>query len=265
MATSKRILTFILLFSFFNLQSFAHHPHDMFGRFANHNDVLKYGFDAFRAGRRAEAFAAFEYGAIHNHLPSQWKLARMMQSGVGGRVDDLGAYRLFEKIVSRFEDEAVQITDRPYVSNATISLGDYAMTGISDISGTSIVSDPHLAESYYFRAAALYENGEAQYKLAKLYASSHLGTERIRSAMRWYELACQKGHSLAQSELGNLLFHGKGGEENIIKGLSYLVYASRNNDCWQCRKRLKQALKRATPNQHNLASQIATTLKFESN
>lgn len=232
---------------------------NMFARFKTQQEILEYGFNALREGRRQEAFNAFKYGALNNHLASEWKLARMLQAGVGGVEDHVGAYRLFEKIALRYYKKRPKINDRPYVANAVLSLGDYSMNGIEN---SQIKPDPHMAEFYYFRAAALYENLEAQFKLAQLYASERLGTQRMQSAMRWYQLACQRGHAMAQTELGDLLFYGRAGQKNRIKGLAYLAYSAQNSDCVRCKKRYNLAFEKANPSQRRIALQMAQNLHF---
>lgn len=263
----KFLLLFILCVATFVASAHQHQSakiqevDSMFKNFANDQEVLKYGFEALHEGRHEEAFAAFEYGARHNHLASQWKLAKMFQLGIGGERDNITAYRLFEKIAQRFYESEAKPEDYPYIKDALVALGDYSLQGIGN-SDNEIIANPQQAEFYYFRAAALYNDTQAQFKLGKLYASDLLGKKRVANAMRWYELACQKGHTMAQAELGDLLFYGSGGQENIVKGLAYLAYASRNLKCWECRKRYREAFAKATTKQRRLAIEIAANLTF---
>ena len=204
----------------------AFDPDKVFGADAGARHILKYGFDALRDGRHDDALGAFRHGAEQEHVASQWKLARMLESGVGVQRDQLAAYRLYERIAERFNDLPPNRIDRPYVANSVVSLGRYALTGIE---GTEVAADPRVAEFHFYRAAALYGDAEAQFQLGQLYNSAQLGTARPRTAARWYKLASRKGHPKAQAELGNMLFHGEGIRPNRVKGLAYLMYAARQS------------------------------------
>jgi len=203
--------------------AFAFDPDKVFSGDVAPTSILKYGFDALKAGRTSEAIGAFRHGADKNHLASQWKLARMLQAGEGAPRDQYAAYQLFGKIADRFTEIPPNRHDRPYVANSVVSLGLYSLSGIE---GTTITRDPHLAEYHFYRAAALYGDAEGQFQLGMLYNSNLLGNPRPTNAARWFGLASKKGHALAQAELGNMLFQGQGVRKNRVKGLVYLTKAA---------------------------------------
>lgn len=185
--------------------------------------LLKYGYDALKQGRALEAVDAFRLGADQKHLPAQWKLARMFQTGQGVVRDDVRAHRLYQGIADRYSEIPPNRFDRPYVSNAVVWLGRYALAGIP---AAQMPSDPVLAEHYFQRAAALYGDANAQFHLGELYSSDRLGVRRYRQAARWYGLASRKGHPAAQAALGQMLFYGKGVRKNRVKGLVYIARAA---------------------------------------
>ena len=201
----------------------AFDPDKVFSENEAPSSILRYGFDALKAGRTTDAIGAFRHGADKNHLASQWKLARMLQAGEGAPRDQWAAYQLFQKISDRFAEIPPNRHDRPYVSNSVVALGLYSLSGIE---GTPIVRDPFLAEYHFTRAAAIYGDAEAQFQLGVLYNSEQLGRPQPRNAARWFGLASRKGHALAQAELGNMLFRGHGVRKNRVKGLVYLTKAA---------------------------------------
>lgn len=188
--------------------------------------ILRFGFQALKQGNMDDAIGAFRFGAEKNDLASQWKLARMLQSGAGLPKDDLAAYRLYAKIASRYDIVFPRTADLPYVSNAIVALGRYALTGIE---GTEIEPDPRRAEGYFYRAAALYKDREAQYELGVLYRHGVLGVKQPKSAVRWFGLSARKGHRGAQAELGEMLFYGEGVRRRPVRGLVFMSKAVANS------------------------------------
>ena len=92
--------------------------------------ILRYGYNALKSGKFDQAIGAFRLGAKKNDLASQWKLARMLQTGNGVERDDVAAYNLYAKIANRFADRAPKGHDRAYVSHAVVAIGLYSLTGI---------------------------------------------------------------------------------------------------------------------------------------
>ena len=182
--------------------------------------MLKYGNNAFKAGQYQDAFSAFKKSAQNNYLPAEWKLATMLKNGEGTPKDEQASKKLFEKIARRFEQNPPNRRELPYYVNSLVELGHYAKNGIN---GKDI--DLDLAELFFREAAAVYGNAEAQYQLGKLYSSDRFGKPNLRNAVRWYNLAHQKGHHPAIAELGHMFFYGYGVPENCAKGLALLEYA----------------------------------------
>ncbi len=219
--------------------------------------VLRYGVDALRDGRTDDAIGAFRHGAVQNHLPSQWKLARMYQQGVGLRRDDLAAFELFQAIADRYAEKAPTRIEQPYVAHAVVAVGLYRLNGID---GTYVLPNPRLAEHLLFRAAALYKSDEAQFQLGYLYAGNTLGTPRPKRAARWLELASRKGHPEAQAMLGEMLFYGMGIRRNRVKGLVYLTRAAANGKIERLREARLKAFSLASSKQRDAADKIISRL-----
>ncbi len=242
--------------------TFAFDPDKAFNGQDTPHIILKYGYNALKDGRHEDALGAFRHGAVKNHLQSQWKLARMMQEGLGVAEDHLSAYELFEKIADRYAEIPPNRYDKPYVSNSVVALGFYSLAGIE---GTRVKRNPQMAEFHFHRAGALYGDAEAQYQLGRLYNSGLLGKKRPRHAARWLELASRKGHPDAQAVLGDMLFYGKGVRKNRVRALVYLTKAvagSARDRLLTVRDMQLSAFAKASEAQREAAGQIIARLKL---
>lgn len=225
--------------------------------------ILRFGFQALKQGRMEQAIGAFRFGASKNDLASQWKLARMFQTGAGMEKDHLAAYQLYSKIASRYSDRFPRRVDLPYVSNAVVALGRYNLTGIE---GTGISSDPWRAEGLFYRAAALYKDREAQYELGRLYRHGSLGVKQPKSAVRWFGLSARKGHRRAQAELGEMLFYGEGVRSNPVRGLVFMTKAMANSartTAKSIRVMQQKAFANASDAQRKAANKIIESLNLK--
>ena len=225
--------------------------------------ILRFGFQALKQGRMEQAIGAFRFGASKNDLASQWKLARMFQTGAGMEKDDLAAYQLYSKIASRYTDRFPRRVDLPYVANAVVALGRYNLSGIE---GTRIQSDPWRAEGLFYRAAALYKDRDAQYELGRLYRHGSLGVKQPKSAVRWFGLSARKGHRKAQAELGEMLFYGEGVRSNPVRGLVFMTKAMANSarsSAKSIRVMQQKAFAKASAAQRKAANKIIESLDLD--
>ena len=242
------------------------HAFDPEKTFKNNDEprtILRFGFQALKEGNFADALGAFRFGAQKNDLASQWKLARMLQSGAGLPKDDLGAYKLYAEITARYRDKLPRRSNFPYVSNAHVALGRYRLSGIK---GSSVGRSPRRAERHFYRAAALYKDREAQYELGLMYRKGLLGTKQPKSAARWFGLSARKGHKQAQAELGEMLFYGDGVRSNPVRGLVYITRAaadSARSGLKSIDDMRKEALKQASAAQRDAAAKIISTLNLD--
>ncbi len=255
----SKVLPTIGLVMFALLQGgavFAFDPDKVFADDGEPRTVLRYGYNALQGGRVDDAVGAFTYGAEHKHVASEWKLARMYQQGEGVARDDLAAYDMYRDIAGRFLDTSPTRFEMPFVASSIVMLGTYAMDGLKG----RVIADPRLAESYYYRAAALYHDAEAQYRLGKLYFSGAMGAVQKRGAVRWFGLAAKKGHSGAQAELGRMLFAGDGVRRRPVRGLVYLGRAARRSPNPDVLKWRDEAFAQAAPEERESADAIIAEL-----
>lgn len=225
--------------------------------------ILRYGFTALKQGNLEDAIGAFRFGAEKNDLASQWKLARMLQSGSGIPRDDLAAYLLYEKIAARYEVTFPKTADLPYVSSALVALGHYSLQGIE---GSHVTASPYRAEDYFYRAAALYKDRDAQYELGLMYRHGLLGTKQPRSAVRWFGLSARKGHQGAQAELGEMLFYGEGVRRRPVRGLVFMTKAMANSARSRVpaiREMRERAFEKASDAQRAAADKIISGLNLD--
>ena len=232
----------------------------------NENDeprtILRFGFQALKQGNMKEAIGAFRFGASKNNLASQWKLARMLQSGSGMAKDDLVAYKLYSKIAARYGDKFPRRVDLPYVANAVVALGRYNLNGIK---GTKVRANPRRAEGHFYRAAALYKDRDAQYELGRLYRYGLSGAKQPKSAVRWFGLSARKGHRGAQAELGEMLFYGEGARRSPVRGLVFMTKAMANSACSgakSIRRMQQKAFAKASSAQRAAANKIIAGLSL---
>lgn len=156
---------------------------------------------------------------------ARWSAARRHSTGQGARLDHWQAFQIYARIAAtRFESEPSR-DDAPYVGGAMREMGRYYLTGIE---GSPVASDPRTAESYLYRAAALFGDADAQFELGRFYLDARWGKPRERHAARWFALASRKGHAGAQAELGALLCEGRGVARNASRGIVLMATALRN-------------------------------------
>ncbi|MEM9733247.1 MAG: tetratricopeptide repeat protein [Pseudomonadota bacterium] len=219
--------------------------------------VLRYGFQALKQGKVSDAIGAFRFGAARNNVAAEWKLARMFQRGEGVPQDHAAAHELFYKIAMRYAENPPNRRDMPFVSHAVVSLGHYALTGIQ---GTAIAANKRRAEDYFYRAAALYKDPEAQYQLGLMYRSGVLGVVQARSAVRWFGLAARKGHGEARAQLGEMLFYGEGVRRSPVRGLVHMARGAARSGVGNAQSMLEKALSQASMVERRKAEEIIAQL-----
>ncbi len=178
--------------------------------------VFRFGFSAYKRGKKDEAVQAYRYAAENGQVGARWKLARMYAEGDGVARDDYEAFKFFSAVAQQEVHPGSR--DESYVSDALVAIGQYLRKGIS---GTPVKANPALAQDYFMRAAATYRNATAQYELGRMFLSGEGGTKSVQQAARWLQLAAEKGHAGAQATLGDLLFQsGK-----MVQGLALMTTA----------------------------------------
>ena len=221
----------------------AFDPDAVFDKNEEPQTILRYGYTALKEGRVDDALGAFRYGAEKQDLAATWKLGRMLQLGEGVARDDASAFRIFIGIADRYVTQVPAPEDEPFVSHAIVSAGVYFLTGVPTAGQKP---DVRAAEDHFYRAAALYGDAEAQFRLGWLLRSGRLGSPQGQAAARWLTLAARKGHAAAQSELGDMLFQGDGVRRNRVRGLYLMSKGSLSTRADSLRDRARAALAEAT-------------------
>ncbi|MCI5073803.1 MAG: sel1 repeat family protein [Oricola sp.] len=178
--------------------------------------MFRFGFFAYKDGRKDEALKAYRDAAEHGHAGARWKLATMYASGDGVKEDDYEAFRLYEGVVN--EGAAPGTRDETFIANSLTSLASYLRRGIPN---SPISADPWRARQLYLQAASQFGDAGAQFELGRMYMSGEGGPVDLVQAARWFNLAMRKGHVGSEALLGKILFDsGK-----TARGLSYLTSA----------------------------------------
>jgi len=190
--------------------------------FKSTRDAFRAGIQGYNAGDKAGAVKALEYAAQQGHALARWKLGRMYADGDGVPHDDLKAFEHFTKICDEHADEASDSPNARFVASAFVALGSYYLDGISN---TYVKPNAGRAREMFQYAATYFGDPDAQYSLARMHLDGVGGGKDPRQAMRWLNLAAEKGHVASQALLGHLLFTGEGGNRQRARGLMWLSIA----------------------------------------
>lgn len=178
--------------------------------------LFKFGFKAYKKGKKNDAVEAYQYAAEKGHAGAQWKLARMYDTGDGVAEDDYKAFQFYEKIVRQGIDPVSP--DGSYVSSALVSLARYLKNGIS---GTPVEANPAAARDMYAQAAWSFADPQAQFELGQMFLSGDGGNRDVKQAFNLFRLSSEKGHAGGMAMFGDLLFqNGK-----TVRGLASLTAA----------------------------------------
>jgi len=214
-------------------------------------EAFRSGASALKAGENDKAVSSLQYAAEQGHALAQWKLGRMYAAGDGVPRNELRAFQYFSRIASSHADESPQLPQARFVANAFVQLGHYYLHGIPN---TAVKSDPGRAREMYAYAASYFGDSDAQYSLAKLLLDGSAGEKDARQALRWLNLAANKGQARAQALLGHLIFKGELVPRQAARGLMWLTLAREGSggEKWVVEMH-EAAFKQATDNERQLA------------
>lgn len=181
----------------------------------------------YLAGNKQSALATLEVAAKQGHAPALWKLARMYAEGDGVPRDDLKAFVHFQRLCDENADELPESAMAPFIASSFNALGNYYLKGISN---SAIKANPERAREMFTYSATYFGDTDAQYHLGKLYLDGVGGNKDVKQAVRWLNLASEKGHRLSQANLGELLASGKMGSKQRARALMWLTLASEASD-----------------------------------
>lgn len=221
-----------------------------FQAFRSGNELLKSGGDKQRAVQE------LSYAADRGILAAQWKLGRIFAEGDGVKRDDYKAFQYFSRIASEHAESNPWAPQARFVASAYVSLGGYYLKGIPD---SPVRADANRARELLHYAASYFGDGDAQYKLARMYLEGIGNTPKdARQGMRWLGLAAQKGQYQAQALLGQMLFYGENGvPRQAGLGLMWLALArdaAEGKDQEWITKAYEQCLEKATEDERSIAN-----------
>jgi exopolysaccharide production negative regulator len=178
--------------------------------------LFRFGFTAYKSGRKDEALKAYRDAAERGHAGARWKLATMYASGDGVQEDDYEAFRLYEGLVN--DGAAPGTQDQTFVAHALMSLASYLRRGIPN---SPVKADPYRARQLYLQAASQFGDANAQFELGRMLLIGEGGASDPIQAARWFNLAAHKGHVGSEAMLGKILFDSG----RTVRGLSILTKA----------------------------------------
>ncbi|MFB2552129.1 exopolysaccharide production regulator ExoR [Ensifer soli] len=179
-------------------------------------DLFKFGFSAYKKGRKDEAMEAYRYAAEKGHTGSRWALANMYEDGDGVAENDLEAFKIYSDIARQGVEPGSE--DTGYFANALVSLAGYYRRGIP---GSPVKMDLSQARQLYFQAASAFGVAEAQFQLARMLLSGEGGSVNVQQAKKWLNRARKNGHAGAMGVFGNVLFE----EGQTVRGLAFMTAA----------------------------------------
>jgi len=178
--------------------------------------LFKFGFSAYKKGRKEEAVEAYRYAAEKGHTGSRWALANMYAYGDGVAEDDLEAFKIYSEIAQQGVEPGSE--DTGYFVNALISLANYYRRGIPN---SPVRTDLSQARQLYFQAASTFGVAEAQFQLARMLLSGDGGSVNVQQAKKWLNRARKNGHAGAMGVFGDVIFQ----EGQTARGLAYMTAA----------------------------------------
>lgn len=197
-------------------QAAAFDPNAGVSRESGPFDLFKFGFSAYKKGRKDEAVEAYKYAAEKGHTGSRWALANMYQSGDGVTEDDFEAFKIYSEIAQQGVEPGSE--DTGYFVNALISLANYYRRGIA---GSPVKPDLGTARQLYFQAASTFGVPEAQFQLARMILAGEGGRADVQQAKKWLNRARKNGHAGAMGVFGSVIFD----EGQTVRGLAFLTAA----------------------------------------
>jgi TPR repeat protein len=173
-------------------QAFALDPNAGVTRESGPFDLFKFGFSAYKSGRKDEAVEAYKYAAEKGHPGARWALANMYAYGDGVVENDYEAFKIYDDIARQGVEPGSQ--DTGYFVNALLSLATYYQKGIP---GSPVKANLGAARQLYFQAASAFGVPEAQYRLGRMILEGQGGANDIQQAKKWLNRARVSGHPAA--------------------------------------------------------------------
>lgn len=193
--------------------------------FASATEAYRQGVSALKAGQPEAALAALEYAAKRGVLGAEVKLARAYAAGRDVPKDDAKAFSYFQQIADQQADISPSSPIAKYVAEAFVALGQYYLDGIPAL---RLAPNPSYAVDLFRHAASYFGNGEAQYRLARLYINGEGVEKDVGLAVNWLATAAKKQHAASQATLGEILWRGQEVRQRRARGLALIMLAHQN-------------------------------------
>ena len=178
--------------------------------------LFKFGFSAYKRGKKDDAVEAYRHAADQGHRGARWALANMYADGDGVVEDDYEAFKIYDQITRQGVEPGS--SDTGYFINALVSLAGYYRRGIPN---SPVRPDLVQARQLYFHAASVFGVPEAQFQLGRMILKGEGGKSNVRQGKKWLNRARKAGHPGASAVLGNRIFQ----EGNTVRGLAYMTVA----------------------------------------
>nr|WP_255561708.1 tetratricopeptide repeat protein [Pseudohoeflea sp. DP4N28-3] len=178
--------------------------------------LFKFGFSAYRKGKKDDAVEAYRYAAEKGHRGARWALANMYAYGDGVTENDYEAFKIYDEIARQGVEPGS--ADTGYFINALISLANYYQNGIPD---SPVKPDLGAARQLYFQAASAFGVPEAQFRLGRMILEGQGGANSAQQAKKWLNRARMNGHAGAAAMLGHVIFQ----EGESVRGLAFMTAA----------------------------------------
>jgi len=176
--------------------------------------LFKFGFSAYKKGKKDDAAEAYRHAAEQGHRGASWALANMYADGDGVVEDDYEAFKIYDQIARQGVEPGSQ--DIGYFVNALMALAGYYRLGIPD---SPVRPDLAQSRQLYFHAASAFGVPEAQFQLGRMILLGQGGESDARRAKKWLNRARKDGHPGASALFGDMIFQ----DGHTVRGLAYMT------------------------------------------
>jgi TPR repeat protein len=203
------------------------------------------GLEAFKNGDYQRAYREWKAAADAGQAEAEFDLGVLYAQGLGVRRDLTTAANWYRKSARQGNAEAEFALGQMYsrgwgvprdeadalrwfqMANSVDSSG--APTDWTRVEGYGMPQDQRQA-AYWYRQAADQGHPEAQFNLARLYASGQGVKRDEEQAARWVSAAAAQGYAPAQANLGERFAAGNGVAQNHRRAYFWLTLAFLHGD-----------------------------------
>lgn len=165
-------------------------------------DDLHAGVSAYMAKDYAAAKTLLARPAQEGNAQANWMLAHMHRKGLGGPVDEMKAYDIYQRMADNFDPDEPDRNVRFFMVDGLSRLADMLRAGNKAV---GIQRDRRRALRLYQMAASA-GHADAQYGLGMMYLAGE-GVAKDRAyGMRWLGTAAQKRHAGAAAMLADIYY-----------------------------------------------------------